>query len=320
MREAGSTCTIMRRATAGGASLLIAAALLLSRTPATADERDNGDAKPEVGCSRLPGHDADIGSTRCPEVGCSRLPGHDADIGSTRCPALGAKTVPGDLSSAVKACMSLSCSEGHGTAVHLGSGYFITARHVAEEGKQWLLKGEDKRVIYAEAVWESASSDLALLKADAKRHKAGITFPASKPACRDPLVGEKVTAVGNPAEIWFAHVSGYVTSGAQSTRGKTQFYRPTDDGEQRTDDRGAAPPSSVLRPPSSDPAARQDIGYWKDAYVFDLPVFPGFSGGPVYSSDGRVLGLVVGILGDTSYSIVEPVAKVCGLLPDLKAK
>jgi S1-C subfamily serine protease len=247
---------------------------------AKADERDNGDAKPEVG----------------------------------------AKTIPGDLSSAVKACLSLSCSDGHGTAVHLGNGYFITAQHVVEEGKQWFLKGEDKRVIYAEAVWESANADLALLKVDAKRHRTGITFPASQPACRDPLVGEKVTAVGNPAEIWFAHVSGYVTSGAQTTQGRTQFYRPGFGGWGLGIGESASPTPRTQSPiPNSDSAARQDIGYWKDAYVFDLPVFPGFSGGPVYSSDGRVLGLVVGILGDTSYSIVEPVAKICDLLPELKA-
>jgi S1-C subfamily serine protease len=276
------------------ASLLIA--VLLTATPAKADERDNGDAKPEVGCSRL-----------------------DADIGNTRCPAFGAKAIPGDLSSAVKACVSLSCKDGHGTAVHLGNGYFITARHVAEEGKQWVLKGEDKRVIYAEVVWESVGTDLALLKVDAKRHKSGIIFPASQPACRDPLVGEKVTAVGNPAEIWFAHVSGYVTSGAQTTQGKTQFYRPQPLAHAAGDPHPS--PSATPSPDTGEGeerAARQDIGYWKDAYVFDLPVFPGFSGGPVYSSDGSVLGLVVGILGDTSYSIVEPVAKICDLLPALE--
>jgi S1-C subfamily serine protease len=277
--------------------------MLLCVTGASADERDNGDAKP--------------------------LP--------SLTPAVGARA-PADLSSAVKACLSLGCSDGHGTAVYLGNGYFITAEHVAEEGKQWFLKGEDKRVIYAEAVWESASSDLALLRVDPKRHKTGIAFPASKPACRDPLVGEKVTAVGNPADIWFAHVTGYVTSGAQTTQGKTQFYRPTDNARTAGDPHPPPPKSGVpdfgsfdeqpgntrvARAPSpdsregEDPAARQDIGYWKDAYVFDLPVFPGFSGGPVYSSDGRVLGLVVGILGDTSYSIVEPVAKICDLLPAL---
>jgi hypothetical protein len=108
-----------------------------------------------------------------------------------------------------------------------------------------------------------------------------------------------VTATGNPHDIFFAHVNGYVTSGPQSLGGSKPFFERTAD---------------------KDPARAQDIGYWKDAYVFVMPVFPGFSGGPVYSSDGRVVGLVVGILGDTSYSIVEPVSKICDLLPDLNAK
>jgi hypothetical protein len=72
--------------------LRVVAALLLLPPLASADERDNGDAKP-----------------------------FDAAASTA------------DLSSAVKACLALDCKSAHGSGVHLGNGYFLTAAHVAEQ-------------------------------------------------------------------------------------------------------------------------------------------------------------------------------------------
>lgn len=199
------------------------------------------------------------------------------------------------LSSAVKVCLAMDCKSGHGSGVSIGNGYFITAAHVvqAKRSPEFFLRAEDNRIIKAKAVWVLSTADLALLKVDLPPQQKTFDFPASQIACRAPRVGEEVTAIGNPHQIQFAHVSGYAASGPEDVKGNDLFFRP-----QST-------------------SKAQDIGTWKDIYIFVLPVFFGFSGGPIFDDEGRVLGLLVGGLQGTSYAVIEPVQKLCGILPDL---
>jgi S1-C subfamily serine protease len=259
---------------------LLVPILLLFVSPAIADERDNGNAKPVVA----------------------------AQSGA-----------PAKMSAAVKACLQSDCKSGHGSAVYLGNGYFITAQHVATESAKWVLRAEDKRLIYANTVWTLASDDLALLKIDEKRHKTGIDFPVAKLACREPYVAEKLVGVGNPSMIMFAHVNGYITAGAQEIGGTTQFYRPEAPAHD-TLNVSVGGAELTFDPASRKKAAAQDIGYWRAAYVLEMAVAPGFSGGPIFTQKGEVIGLLVGVLNGTSYAVMEPTNKLCGLLPPLESE
>ncbi len=64
-------------------------------------------------------------------------------------------------------------------------------------------------------------------------------------------------------------------------------------------------PGAVAHGSVRQPRSRQRIDYgafgFSDPMVLDLGVEPGFSGGPVFDRDGRMVGMVTGfLLGDTS--------------------
>lgn len=55
---------------------------------------------------------------------------------------------------------------------------------------------------------------------------------------------------------------------------------------------------------------------WENFIVGVIPSFGGYSGGPVMDmADHKVLGLLVGGMGDSAFSVIEPTYKVCSLLP-----
>ena|ERR1035437_762784 len=60
-------------------------------------------------------------------------------------------------------------------------------------------------------------------------------------------------------------------------------------------------------------ARRVDI--WETAWVFTVPIFGGNSGGPAYDHDGKVLGLVVGMLQNSQFGLMIPLEAVCAVLP-----
>ncbi|KEA07468.1 hypothetical protein CN09_11185 [Rhizobium rhizogenes] len=66
---------------------------------------------------------------------------------------------------------------------------------------------------------------------------------------------------------------------------------------------------------------------WKSAFVTDLTVIMGNSGGPVFSASGDIVGIVVGVMGVpgpndsksyTGFSTVVPSSVVCALLGRVK--
>lgn len=77
---------------------------------------------------------------------------------------------------------------GHGSATHIGNGYFLTAAHVAPTGLDVTINGYDTEIL-----WSNPTYDIALLRVPDAEHYAAIPL-----SCSPLQVGQTGTAYGNP--------------------------------------------------------------------------------------------------------------------------
>ncbi len=98
---------------------------------------------------------------------------------------------------------------GHGSGVHIGRGFVLTAGHVAKEGNL-KVKNDFGAIQDAEVLWYNSDYDVSLLK---------VTQPqllgTANLSCRAPEIGEEIIAAGSPLRTEFTrywgHVNGSVT-------------------------------------------------------------------------------------------------------------
>lgn len=92
---------------------------------------------------------------------------------------------------------------GHGSAVHIGNGYMLTAAHVVEDAKEVKFKADDGSEGTAEVMWVAKAYDVAMLHTTTK-------LEASHISCAQLKVGTPVEARGNPADQEFISTWGKV--------------------------------------------------------------------------------------------------------------
>lgn len=162
--------------------------------------------------------------------------------------------------------------DGHGSGVHIGNGYIITAAHVTQ-GKPVKLKLTDGTEIAAETLWENRNYDVALVRTSAR-------LAASPLSCDTAPTGARLRALGNPMGLEFLESVGRVAGGPR------------------------------------------EFGPWKSVLPVDMTIVMGMSGGPVFATDGRVIGISVGVLvahlgfvpSLTGFGAIVPSSVVCALL------
>lgn len=93
--------------------------------------------------------------------------------------------------------VKLQLEQGHGSAVHIGGGYFVTAAHVTGGNAEidYLTFDGDTGVVMT--LWENTDYDIALVyDPDTKATAVDID-------CRDPVKGERISFTGNPLNMNF---------------------------------------------------------------------------------------------------------------------
>jgi S1-C subfamily serine protease len=99
---------------------------------------------------------------------------------------------------------------GHGSGVHIGNGYILTATHVVGTAKSVTLKTDKGAKLDSTVLWSNPDYDIALLRIAEPR-----ALKSAPLSCRTPPVGEHVSVEGNPINLEFQTTYGRIA-------GKTQ--------------------------------------------------------------------------------------------------
>ena len=176
---------------------------------------------------------------------------------------------------------------GSGSGVIISSdGYIVTNNHVINGADEVTVVLNDNQSYKAEVVGKDASTDVALLKVDAKNLPV-VPFGNSDHV----KLGEWVLAVGNPYNL-----NSTVTAGIVSAKGRNINIMPTGSSG------GYAPIESFIQT--------------------DAAVNPGNSGGALVNTSGELVGINTAIKSPTGtytgYSFAVPVNIVKKVVEDIK--
>lgn len=99
--------------------------------------------------------------------------------------------------------VKLLVNGGHGSGVHIGDGYILSAAHVVQGGIT--AKLDDETEIEAETLWVNEAYDIALLRLKDSSRVASVNL-----ACRVPEINEPITARGNPLRMEWITTRGWI--------------------------------------------------------------------------------------------------------------
>lgn len=117
--------------------------------------------------------------------------------------------------------VKVKVGQGHGSAVHIGGGLFLTAHHVVVGETSIELLSPTGTCKDAKVLWLAKEYDLALLEADC----SGVgTSPLR---CETLSAGDRVISYGNPLDYEFLEKRGYI-AGTPHRRGPWALVYPTD--------------------------------------------------------------------------------------------
>jgi putative serine protease PepD len=171
------------------------------------------------------------------------------------------------LASVVQVNVQLANGEGIGSGVIIGSdGRILTNNHVVAGAEQVTVTLSDGREVAAKVLGTDPSSDLAVIQAQGVSGLTAATFGNSD----DVKVGDEVIAIGSPGGL-----QGTVTTGIVSALDRKVTVS---EEEQRQQD-------SPLRQQDGSGTTTYE------AIQTDAAINQGNSGGPLFDSEGQVIGI-----------------------------
>lgn len=106
--------------------------------------------------------------------------------------------------------LKVAANGGHGSGVHIGDRFVLTAAHVVTTADVVTLKADDGSVRQATVLWVNRAYDVALLRYDRDENIA-----VSNLACHEARVGDTLQARGNPGSLEFVSTNGKVSGSAR---------------------------------------------------------------------------------------------------------
>jgi serine protease Do len=175
--------------------------------------------------------------------------------------------------------------EGSGSGFIVSSdGYILTNNHVVADAEKVTVALQDKRVFEAEVIGRDPSTDVAVIKIDAKNLPT-LTLGNDE----NVRVGEWVLAIGNPLALDFTVTAGIVSAKHRSGASL----------------RGLFPDEYAI----------------VDYIQTDAAINPGNSGGPLVNSRGEVIGINSAIASPTGtyagYGFAIPITLAKNVMDDL---
>lgn len=98
---------------------------------------------------------------------------------------------------------------GHGSATHIGGGFFVTAAHVIQDTGVPMLRDDKGREAEATVLWVNKEYDVALVRSSAP------DVAAAHLDCRTANTGDEVTLRGNPMNLEHVVTYGRVSGDAR---------------------------------------------------------------------------------------------------------
>lgn len=172
---------------------------------------------------------------------------------------------------------------GHGAGVVIAEGVILTAGHV--------LQRDELTVTYDSGLQsEVTATVIDFVGTQSPAPDLGLAWADTlgiepvRVSCDQVAVGDEIWTMGNPAYLRWATSRGIVAS---------------------------------LRP-----LVAAGTTYRGDYYLADITIMPGSSGGPVFGSDGRLVGIVTATVGiansGAQFAIVQSPAGICAFLASHK--
>lgn len=109
--------------------------------------------------------------------------------------------------------------EGHGSGVHTGNRYIVTAAHVVGQAETVKVKTSRGVEVLADVLWINKAHDIALLRAQSLPD-----VDVSRLSCGNPSIGQSVSAIGNPGPLEFITAYGRVSSLLKHGKPWADFY------------------------------------------------------------------------------------------------